>query len=242
MYRVAIFIDGGYFLRRLPAVRRDVVSTDANSVSRAIVQLINSHLKQLNKVYGSGDWRNRSGDWRKLLYRAFYYDARPYGGKRHKPVTGQAVNYAITEQALFRTNLFELLRRQPNMMLRLGEVRKDSDRSWILKSAPQKAVLTERRTVAELQDSDFAPALRQKGVDMMLGIDMASIVLKRHANIVVLVSGDADFVPAAKLARREGARFILDPLWRNVARDLAEHVDGVTSGFPRPRDLAEHVA
>lgn len=38
--------------------------------------------------------------------------------------------------------------------------------------------------------------------------------------ILVLVSGDADFVPAAKLARREGIQFILDPLWKSIPADL----------------------
>ena len=70
---------------------------------------------------------------------------------------------------------------------------------------------------------------------MRIGLDIASITLKRQANIIVLVSGDADFVPAAKLARREGVQFLLDPLWQDVSPDLFEHIDGLRSGFPRPR-------
>ncbi len=69
---------------------------------------------------------------------------------------------------------------------------------------------------------------------MRIGIDITSIVLKRQASVIILISGDADFVPAAKLARREGARVILDPLWRKVSHDLYEHIDGVHSGFPKP--------
>ena len=34
---------------------------------------------------------------------------------------------------------------------------------------------------------------------------------KKQADQLVLVAADADFVPAAKLARREGIDFILDP-------------------------------
>ena len=90
-------------------------------------------------------------------------------------------------------------------------------------------------TFDDVSDGDFAAALRQKGVDMRIGLDIAAITLKRQAEIVVLVAGDADFVPAAKLARREGMQFILDPLWQNVSRDLFEHIDGLRSGFPRPR-------
>ena len=46
------------------------------------------------------------------------------------------------------------------------------------------------------------------------------------------ISGDSDFVPAAKLARREGIDFILDPMQANVEPQLFEHVDGITSLGP----------
>ena len=40
-------------------------------------------------------------------------------------------------------------------------------------------------------------------------------------------SGDSDFVSAAKLARREGIDFILDPLGAPIKPDLFEHIDGL---------------
>ncbi len=74
----------------------------------------------------------------------------------------------------------------------------------------------ELRLLAEswdgLSEKDVDLSLRQKGVDMRLGIDIASITLKKQADTLILVTGDSDFVPAAKLARREGAEVILDPL------------------------------
>ena len=86
-------------------------------------------------------------------------------------------------------------------------------------------------TSHDLTDNNFTVALRQKGVDTRIGMDIAAITLKRQANVIVLVSGDADFVPAAKFARREGMQFILDPLWQNVSPDLSKHIDGLRSGF-----------
>ena len=71
---------------------------------------------------------------------------------------------------------------------------------------------------------------------MRIGLDIASITLKRQSEIIVLVSGDADFVPASKMARREGVQFILDPLWQDIPSDLFQHIDGLRSGFPRPRN------
>ena len=51
---------------------------------------------------------------------------------------------------------------------------------------------------------------------------------------IVLFSGDSDFVPAAKLARRERIDFILDPMMANVEPQLFEHIDGLKSVSPYP--------
>lgn len=76
--------------------------------------------------------------------------------------------------------------------------------------------------------------LRQKAVDMRIGTDISSLTLKRQVDTIILVAGDSDFVPASKLARREGVRVILDPMWRSVKPSLFEHIDGLYSGSPRP--------
>ena len=128
--------------------------------------------------------------------------------------------------------MFERLRRRPNFALRLGEVRRD--REWIIKEQVQKDLLNGRRTVADLTDDDFVPGFQQKAVDMRIGMDIATLTLKKQADTIVLVVGDSDFVPAARMARREGARIILDPLWQNVTPDLSEHVDQLHCSFPRP--------
>nr|WP_243735402.1 NYN domain-containing protein [Xanthomonas oryzae] len=47
---------------------------------------------------------------------------------------------------------------------------------------------------------------------MRIGIDISSLALKHQVDQIVLFAGDADFVPAAKLARREGIDFVLDPM------------------------------
>ena len=233
MIKVAILIDGGYFLKRLPTVRTDVDPTDPDDVARSIWQLVRSHLDQFNAVW-------KVADANQLLYRTFYYDARPYGRKAHKPISGEAVDFAKTEQARFREKLFDSLRSSRNVALRRGEVRKELHRSWVLRADAQDALLSGQRAVADLTDQDFTLAVRQKGVDMRIGLDIASLAHKRQADTIVLVAGDSDFVPAAKLARREGVRFVLDPLWQNVPADLNEHIDGLTSGFPRPRSRREN--
>ena len=62
---------------------------------------------------------------------------------------------------------------------------------------------------------------------MKIGIDIASLAFKKQVERIVLIAGDSDFVPAAKLARREGIDFILDPLHSPIKPDLFEHIDGL---------------
>lgn len=230
--KAAILIDGGYFLRRLPSVRRDIDPRDPGQVDQAIGQLVRSHLDQLNRTACVDNAFA-------LLYRCFFYDARPYTDRGHLPISRRAIDYAKSDQAKFRLALFDLLRRRPNFALRLGDVRRE--RSWTLRQAAQDDLLARRRSVDELTDADFEPVFRQKAVDMRLGVDIASICLKRQADTIILVTGDSDFVPAAKLARREGVRIILDPLWRSVEAGLFEHIDLLRSGFgrPKPGDAAQ---
>ena len=71
----------------------------------------------------------------------------------------------------------------------------------------------------------FVPDVHQKGVDMRIGLDIASLTLKKHVEIIVLVTGDSDFVPAMKFARREGAQLFLVPLGSRVTDDVREHCD-----------------
>ena len=67
---------------------------------------------------------------------------------------------------------------------------------------------------------------------MKIGVDIAFLALKRFVDCIVLFSGDSDFVPAAKLARREGIDFVLDPMKANVEPQLYEHIDGMKSVRP----------
>ena len=228
MTKVAILIDGGYFLKRLPYLNLNVDSTDAGAVVNSIRQLVSGHLENLNKIH------QRPNKFQ-LLYRTFYYDAPPYENKAETPIKRETINYAETDTARLRRNLFRELRRVPNLAIRLGEIRMHKNQPWQLKPLTQQKLIDGELEVSQLSDSDFVPALRQKGVDMRIGLDIASITLKRLANVIVLVAGDSDFVPAAKFARREGLSLILDPLWQVIHEDLAEHIDHLTSAFDNPR-------
>lgn len=225
MAKVAILIDGGFFLRRLPRFTDSSILSDPARADTEIGRLVNGHLLHVNNT-------ERAANHYSLLYRCFFYDAYPYDKRGHLPVSKRAVDYSKSSQASFRLGLFDRLRHRPNFALRLGEVRRD--RQWIVTEQAQNDLLAGRKSAVDLTDADFRPGFQQKAVDMRIGLDIASITLKKQADTIVLVTGDSDFVPAAKLARREGARIILDPLWQQVDPDLFEHIDQLHCPFSRP--------
>lgn len=73
--------------------------------------------------------------------------------------------------------------------------------------------------------NDLVPDISQKGVDIRIGLDIASIALKGFADVFVLVTGDSDFVPPMKFARKEGIRVYLECLGHGVRRELKAHAD-----------------
>ncbi|WP_225738937.1 NYN domain-containing protein [Citrobacter amalonaticus] len=81
----------------------------------------------------------------------------------------------------------------------------------------------------QLTNDDFYYDIKQKQVDIKLGMDITTLAYEKLVDVIVLVAGDSDFVPAAKHARIKGIDFILDPLRQNVTPSLSEHIDGVQS-------------
>jgi uncharacterized LabA/DUF88 family protein len=164
----------GFFLSVCPSVDHKSARVVANAISR----LVTGHLKD-QKIYGEATERA-------LLYRVFYYDARPYMGKAQQPVSKLPIDYAKTDQAHFRTELFDELRQRADTAVRLGDVRRE--RNWILNERPQNKLLSGDLGIDNLKDEDFRPGLKQKAVDMRIGLDIASIALKKtskHHNLGV---------------------------------------------------------
>ena len=72
---------------------------------------------------------------------------------------------------------------------------------------------------------------------MRIGVDIASVTFKKQVDRIILISGDSDFVPAAKQARREGVDFILDPMRSTIKDDLFEHIDGMRTKAPKHPEI-----
>jgi uncharacterized LabA/DUF88 family protein len=115
-------------------------------------------------------------------------------------------------------------------------------RRWKLRPEATRRLLTKSMTPDQLMESDVAYDTEQKGVDVKLALDIATLAYKRRVDRIVLITGDSDFVPAAKLARREGLDVILDSLWAPVLPSLIEHVDGLRTHWPRERAATSSLA
>jgi uncharacterized LabA/DUF88 family protein len=223
--RTAILIDGGFFLKRYSRIQGKRNPKDA---AKALHRMCLDHLRP--KQAGGDESRKPVGK----LYRIFYYDCPPCANKTHHPITGTAMDYSKTATAAWRFAFLEELKTLRKVALRMGYLSVGSA-SWNLRPEAFKDLIKGRRSIDELKEQDVQYSIRQKGVDMRLGLDIASLSYKRQVDQIILVAGDSDFVPAAKLARREGIDFILDPMWAPIRPDLHEHIDGLRSVLPRPK-------
>lgn len=221
----AIFVDAGFFLKRFHKVYPARDGSDPSLVARILHEMALDHLTQRGDVE------------RKELYRIFVYDCPPLSKKAQLPISRRPVDFSQTHTAEFRTKFHSALKSFRKVALRLGRLQ--DLRSWRLKPDVLDDLLKGRREFVSLADGDLVYDVRQKGTDMKIGLDIASVAYKKQVDQIVLVAGDADFVPAAKLARREGIDFILDPMWNGMPDDLHEHIDGLRSTSPRPRSAAD---
>jgi uncharacterized LabA/DUF88 family protein len=218
-----IFVDAGFFLKRFPKVYPLKDAGDPALAARTLHEMALSHLSQ------------RDGVEQRDLYRIFVYDCPPLMKKAEYPISGKTVDFSKTEIATFRLQFHHALKSLRKVALRLGRLQ--DLKGWRIKPKTMQALLRKERDFSSLTDYDFVYDMRQKGTDMRIGVDIASVSYKKQVDQIVLIAGDADFVPAAKLARREGIDFILDPMWNPLADDLHEHIDGLKSMCPRPTNM-----
>lgn len=123
-------------------------------------------------------------------------------------------------------NFLEALKPKRKLALRLGRLA-DEQAHFTIREKVIRKLCRGSLNIEDLTDKDFELQVDQKGVDMKIGLDIASLSFKKQVDRIVLISGDSDFVPAAKLARREGIDFILAPLFNPIKPDLFEHIDGL---------------
>jgi len=205
---VAVLVDGSFFLHRYRVLYPNLWSNPNPKACAEIICEI-------------AEWHAKDSE----LYRIFFYDCFSLSGVVINPISKAAIDFSASQSSKFRTQLYEELRACRKVALRMGTLK--DGRRWSLDERATKAILDGTKTLATLTPSDVKYEITQKGVDMRIGLDIASLTFKKQVKRIVLVSGDHDFVPAAKLARREGVDFILDSMQRKVRGDLFEHIDGL---------------
>lgn len=222
MEKTAIMIDGAYFLKRYRYLTNNWREKTPEDVARGMYGMSLKHLRKCRRKWNQ-------------LYRVFYYDCPPVEKRVQNPISNEGISLDRSYEARFRREYFEALKKLRKVALRLGHLSNSAE--WKIKDFRKaKDILSGRITRDDLEPNDLVYTANQKGVDMMVGVDIASLVFKKQVDQIILISGDSDFVPAAKLARREGIDFILDPMWNHIQPDLHEHIDGLQSTWNRPQN------
>ncbi len=225
MKKTAVLIDAGLLRVKIKQAIRANIRHAGGVLTRP-----DGSMKQIHDLISPQDYAQRVVRFAKNcvdpkteeIYRIFFYDCPPYtAGPSHiKPhPLGAAV--PITEPAAIahQKQVLDILRGEEFFAVRTGELSFDG---WVpLQDALADVIGTSRAFTA----ADFKPVLRQKGVDLKIGVDTTLIATQRKVERLVLVACDSDLVPAMKFARREGVQIVLVSLGASVKKLLREHAD-----------------
>lgn len=121
------------------------------------------------------------------LLRVLYYDCAPFNGDVTSPVSGTVTNFSKGDGWLLN------LAKKDLFAVRRGVLK---FRGWKPKAVPVPPQVP--------TDADFEPIFEQKGVDMRIGLDVASFCENGAVDRIALITNDTDCVPAMKYARKAG--------------------------------------
>lgn len=211
----------GFFRGRNLCMHKVAVLVDVGFVSQAFSKLKHEFIAE--SVYNFA--RSFVKEQEEELLRIFFYHGEPLDKKDAVlPVSKKYKDFSKT--GAYRSNIRFLheLARKDNVAIRKG---KTVFRGWILKQEIIDQLSTGTFSRA-LTDQDFFPNIQQKGVDIKIGLDVAWISEHNDISKIILVTGDSDFVPAMKFARREGVQIIVGSCDEHTPRyenGFMEHTD-----------------
>lgn len=217
MKQTAILVDGGFYRYRAYAIYGEKSPKER---ADELEHYCKQHIKDRHEE--------------RELYRIFYYDCMPSSKSVYHPMLDRTVDLKRSAIYEWMTEFSASLKAKRKFALRFGTLSEDR-LEYNLKQSALRKLYRGSLKWDELTEPDFELHIEQKGVDMKIGIDIASLAYKKQVNQIILISGDSDFVPAAKLARREGIDFILDPMRCHIKDDLFEHIDGIQTRVPSPK-------
>jgi uncharacterized LabA/DUF88 family protein len=147
------------------------------------------------------------------LVRILYYDAPLYEGTVRLPISGDE------RQFNGGTGFLDDLAMRDRFAVRRGSL---AFRGW----RPQRYDFDGHAP----SDDDYVPIFEQKGVDMRIGLDIASYSERRLVERILLMTTDSDMVAAMKYARRAGMEVGIIQLpepYRELPGQLLQHSDFV---------------
>lgn len=223
MRKTAILVDGGFYRKRAAHLWGKKTPEKRAAELNAYCHAHLGHEKKYDD---------------RALYRIFYYDCPPLGKTVYHPLLQRGIDFRHSDTYSWTNDFFEELKKQRKVALRLGEL-SDEHASFNINPNVMKQICNGKLKLEDLSEKDFNVNFSQKGVDMRIGLDIASLAYKHQVDQIILIAGDSDFVPAAKLARREGIDFILDPMWADIKDSLFEHIDGLNSQWGKKNRTPE---
>lgn len=197
--KTAIMIDGGFLRKRL-------FSKPGNFPTAATI-----------RDFAHGILRSKHEE----LFRIYYYDCMPFSQTVIHPLTGKKIHYGQSDAYIRGKLLIDELKKCDYFAVREGFLSYNGDLSL-----RRQAIREIKKTKRSVKAEDLKLELKQKGVDIKIGLDLSWLSSKKLVDKIILVGGDADFIPAMKHARREGVIVVLVTLGsRNINPNMVIHCD-----------------
>lgn len=143
------------------------------------------------------------------LFRVLYYDCAPFNGEVTLPVSGTKKTFEKADTWL------RSLAKKDYFAVRRGVLK---FRGWKPKAFPNPP--------QPPTDDHFRPDFEQKGVDMRIGLDVATFSATKAVSRIIMITNDTDCAPAMKHARKAGLQIALMQFPENMpASELLMHSD-----------------
>lgn len=197
--KIAILVDGGFF----DAVNKNRVNGMLPTADHVKQEVDNT--MRLIRAKTLTDSENIKD----VLFRVYFYDARPFSGKKTNP-QGEEYDFTLSKSYVAKTDLLNELARTDKFCLRLGML---SFAGWQPK-IDDNGILT-----------GYRPSFKQKGVDIKVGMDMVWIATHKVVDKIAIIGGDSDFIDPIEFAKREGIQVYLNHMGLKVKDELIQSCD-----------------
>lgn len=136
--RVAVLVDGAFYLRRHQTHFGSTRASDPEKVADDLWRHCIKHVKHDER-----------------LQRIFFYDCPPIEKKLHHPKTNQPVDLAKSDAAVFRRKFHYHLIQKRNLALRLGYL-DDKNGRWKIKDPKkERKIIMGQISVDQLDEHDY---------------------------------------------------------------------------------------